>query len=246
LEEMHQYSKDKRLYEFFEFDPFKEIDDTKAYIEKLLQRMSESSGVKTTMYWFVRRKSDDRMIGTAGLANLNYGRQSVEWGYGVDPELWGNGYILQIQEILKNFTFEILKLNRLNGVTMVTNKRTIQSLLASGMKNEGVLRDFYCKNGVYIDAWQYGMIAKDYFESKKILFSLALSEEDIINVVSSVLTEENITIESNMENTFNWDSLNHMSIIVSLKEKLEIDLNPLEISKAVSIKNIHRIVNGNK
>ena len=39
LDEMHHYSIDERLYEFFEFAPFKELDDTKAYIEKALKRM---------------------------------------------------------------------------------------------------------------------------------------------------------------------------------------------------------------
>ena len=160
LEEMHQYSIDERLYEFFEFDPFKKIDDTKAYIKKILQRMSDQSDEKNAMYWFVRRKSDDRLVGSAGLTNLNYARQSIEWGYGIDPALWGYGYVLKIQEALKKFTFEVLDLNRLNGITMAKNERTIQSLLVCGMVHEGVLRDFYCKNGIYYDGWQYGMVSK--------------------------------------------------------------------------------------
>ena len=58
LEEMHRYSKDERLYEFFEFDPFKTTDETKAYIEKLIGRMSGESINQNAMYWFVRRKAD--------------------------------------------------------------------------------------------------------------------------------------------------------------------------------------------
>jgi len=240
LEEMHQYSKDERLYEFFEFDPFKEIGDTKAYIEKLLHRMSDQSGKKDAMYWFVRRKNDDRLIGTAALVNLNYARQSIEWGYGMDPELWGNGYVLQIQEILKYFVFEVLELNRLHGITMVTNERTIQSVMASGMKHEGVLRDFYCKNGIYYDGWQYGMIAKDYYKINTMSASVLVNMDDIITVVSSVLTEEEITDESSMENTFSWDSLNHMAIVIALKNQLSIDFSPEEIASITSIKNIYK------
>ena len=244
LEEMHQYSKDERLYEFFEFDPFKEIDDTKAYIEKLLQRMSDQSGEKNAMYWFVRRKSDDRLVGTATLVNLNYARQSIEWGYGIDPELWGNGYVLQIQEILKYFVFEVLELNRLHGITMVKNERTIQSVLASNMKYEGVLRDFYCKNGIYYDGWQYGMIAKDYHKSNVVSSSVLVNMDDIINVVSSILIEEEITAESSIENTFSWDSLNHMAIVIALKEELSIEFKPGEVYMATSIKKILKKVSG--
>ena len=33
LEEMHAYSTDKRLYEYFEYEPFKTIDDTRQYLQ---------------------------------------------------------------------------------------------------------------------------------------------------------------------------------------------------------------------
>ena len=231
---------------FFEFEPFKEINDTKEYIEKILQRMSDQSGEKNAMYWFVSRKSDDRLVGSAALVNLNYARQSIEWGYGIDPTLWGYGYVLQIQEALKKFTFEVLELNRLNGITMVTNERTIQSLLVCGMEHEGVLRDFYCKNGIYYDGWQYGMVAKDYHKRNVISSSVLVSMDDIINVVSSVLTEEDITNESTMENTFSWDSLNHMAIIIALKNQLFLDFSPLEIANITSVKDIYKKSNESK
>ena len=59
LEEMHRYSSDERLYEFFEFDPFDSIEKTKTYIEKLQERMSGDINERTSIYWFVRRKSDN-------------------------------------------------------------------------------------------------------------------------------------------------------------------------------------------
>jgi len=206
--------------------------------------MSDHSGEKDAMYWFVRRKNDDRLIGTAALVNLNYARQSIEWGYGIDPELWGNGYVLQMQEILKYFVFEVLELNRLHGMTMATNERTIQSVMASGMKHEGVLRDFYCKNGIYYDGWQYGMIAKDYHKSNVVSSSILINTDDIIGVISSVLTEEEITEESSMENTFSWDSLNHMAVIIALKEELSIEFKPDEVYLTTSVKKILKKISG--
>ena len=41
-----------------------------------------------------------------------------------------------IQEALKSYVFETLGLNRLHGISMVHNKRTIESVLASGAKNK--------------------------------------------------------------------------------------------------------------
>ena len=112
----------------------------------------------------LEEKIDNKLIGTANFININYSRKSLEWGYGIDPKFWGNGYILKIQEYLKKYVFETLNFNRLHGVTMITNERTISSILSSGMKKEGILRDYYFKNGNYIDGWMYSMLKSDYLK----------------------------------------------------------------------------------
>merc|ERR1711991_232080 len=108
---------------------------------------------------------------------------------------------------------------------------------ASGMKHEGILRDYYCKNETFYDGWQYGMVAKDYF-LKSTSSKVTVSINEVINVVSSVLTEEDITDNSSMENTFSWDSLNHMDIVVALKEKFIIEISHQDINTLTSIKKI--------
>ena len=244
LIEMHKYSIDERLYKFFEFDAFTDISETKEYINKLLERMSEKNRSRSASYWFIRRKSDDRLLGSAGLVNLNYQRQSIEWGYGMDPNMWGMGYILQVQELLKIIAFDVLNLNRLGGVTSIKNENTINSVVASGMLQEGVIKDFMNINGEYHDGWQYGMTAKDYHESNVASISVLVNMDEIISVVSSVLIEEEITAESSMENTFSWDSLNHMAIIIALKEELSIDFKSGEVYLATSVKKILKKVSG--
>jgi ribosomal-protein-alanine N-acetyltransferase len=245
LEEMHNYSIDERLYEFFEFKPFTNIEETKTYLEKLLRRMTGEMEERTYVYWFVRRKSDNRLIGTACLVNLNYGRQSVEWGYGVDPELWGSGYILQMQEILKQYAFEVLELNRLDGVTMIHNERTISSLLAAGMKHEGTLREFYCKDEVFYDGWKYAMLQKEYLELKKEQSpsNELITIESVIELIQSVLDEEIVDEGSDIKNTSTWDSLSHMMIIVAVFNRYGFQFTPNQVAKATSVREIFQIIN---
>jgi len=244
LEEMHKYSTDKRLYEFFEFEPFKTVSDTKKYIFKLLERMNESDGFIKAKYWFIKKSTDNKLIGTANLININHSRKSVEWGYGINPELWGKGYILKIQEMLKKYVFEKLKFNRLYGVTMVTNERTISSILSCGMKKEGILRDFYCKEGIYINGWSYSMLSIDYFKNKNKTQSINTkhSEDKILNLISSVLTEESIDINSNMDNTYSWDSMSHLHVLTTISEKTGLIFTANEIANADSVKSIINIV----
>jgi RimJ/RimL family protein N-acetyltransferase/acyl carrier protein len=251
LEEMHRYSSNPLFYEFLEFEPFYEIEQTRQYIEKLQKRMSGEGAERTANYWFIRRKSDDLLIGTAALVDLDYARQSISWGYGVDPSFWGEGYILQIQDILKHFVFEVLGLNRLWGRTMVTNHRTIASLKATGMVNEGVLRQFYCKSGKFIDSWEYSMLRSEYTgavsagssnkESGKVVTS-DIGEQDVVDLIAKVITEEHVDIDSGMNNLMTWDSLNHMSIMLALNDTFGVKLGPAEITRATSVKSILEIL----
>jgi len=244
LEEMHGYSVKRRFYEFFEFAPFQDIKDTKKYIEMLLDRMAGDENSRSSTYWFVRRTSDDKLLGSAGFVNLDFDRKSIEWGYGVDPDLWGHGYILKIQEALKAYAFEILGLNRLYGITMINNFRTIESVLASGAKHEGTIRDYYCKNDEFIDGWQYSILAKDYFvEGYTKSNNLKITEESVITILADLLLHDDININSAMENTPSWDSLTHMNIIVELKQRFLVDFSPLDISDATSVKSIVKLLN---
>lgn len=240
LEEFHAYSIDERLYEYFEFAAFKTIDETRAYIEKLQGRIAS----KKAMYWFLRRRTDNKVIGTAGLLNLNFSRRSIEWGYGMDPETWGHGYILQVQEMLKTFVFESLKLNRLYGITMVENERTIASVTASGMKSEGIQRQYYCKNGVYHDGYQYGMVWDDYYASKSTgSCGQRFTLDEVVAMVARVLSYDTITENSSMDDSMTWDSLSHMSIMVEIFEKTGVRFSPQDVANAQSVKKIHEILN---
>ena len=240
LEEMHHYSIDERLYEFFEFKPFETINDTKNYINKLLnKRMSYEGDQKQGMYWFVRRVSDKKLLGTACVVNIDYSRKSLEWGYGIDPNYWGKGYILQIQESLKEYIFSKLIFNRIYGNTFINNKRAISSLISTGMKEEGIARQYYFKNGKYIDSWMYSMLREDYLTTKTSdNMSNSISDHKIIEIISRVLENENININSTMLNTDNWDSLNHMHIIVELQDQLDVNFLPKDIAKLTSINSI--------
>jgi len=185
------------------------------------------------------------LIGSAGLIDLNFERQSIEWGYGVDPDLWGQGYILKIQEALKDYVFNVLELNRIHGVTMNTNLRTIESITAAGMTHEGIAKEHYCKDGKFIDGWRYGM-TRSMYEIQQPSVHKAASGSDpissIVRLVASVFPEEEITKESSMIDTDSWDSLGHMQVIIALKEEMNIKLSPSEIAEATSIELIASII----
>ena len=75
-----------------------------------------------------------------------------------------------------------------------------------------------------------------------------IGEEKVINIVSEILQLENgeITSVSSSENTEEWDSLNHLSILISLDQWLDGQAAKIpELATATSIKEIVTLLNKN-
>ena len=246
LDEMHEYSVKEEFYEFFEYKAFKSKKETEQYLKKLINRTKVTDDDIQAMYWFVRKKTDNNLLGTAALVNINHNRKSVEMGYGIDPNHWGKGYVLLLQNALMKYAFESMGFNRLHGTTMVNNERTISSIYVAGFKKEGILRDYYFKDNRFVDGFKYSILKTDYFSLiKKEFNKKEISMSDLINLVKIEL-KEHIDKNSSMLNTSNWDSLSHLGIIVKLSEVYKIELNPIEIADATSIKELHKICNNFK
>lgn len=251
LEEMHEYSIDERLYEYFEFEPFKTIEDTEKYLNRLMDLEGDKVLGSAAIAWFIRRIKDKKLIGTARLVNIDHNRQSVEWGYGIDPKLWGEGYIFEIQELLKEYIFEELGLNRLYGTTMVENERTKSTLIAAGCEEEGILRQYYKDHmGKYHDGWMYSMLAEDYFDSKyfksSAVIASTVTKEKIAKIVGEALGCSEIGVNGDMSSVANWDSLSHISVILAVEETVGITFVTHEIAQATSVEAICRIINNKK
>ncbi len=248
LDEMHEYSIDARLYEYLEYEPFKTIDDTKRYLKKLIENQGVEPSGRTEVCWFVRRMKDNRLIGTARLVDINFNRCSVVWGYGINPELWGDGYIYEIQDSLKEYIFERLKLNRLSGMTMINNERAKSALIASGCREEGIFRQYYRNyKGVFSDAWMYSLLAEDYSQNHATAESRlginSISDQAIVEIVSKELQQKNISSLDSMASVSSWDSLSHIGVILALEKATGFSFTPGDIAKATSIERIYHIVN---
>ncbi|MGA1823439.1 MAG: GNAT family N-acetyltransferase [bacterium] len=246
LEEMHDYSKDKRLYKYFEYEHFKSIDDTEKYLKGLIEQEGKKAFGRTAICWFVRRIEDKKLIGTIRLVNIEYRRQSVDWGYAISPKYWGQGYILEMQDVVKKYIFEKLHLNRISGITMIDNVKTQSSLLAAGAKQEGILRQYYFQKGRFKDGWIYSILAKDYFAEKGVQFNniktKEIDEEFIVKIIAETLDNPYVSVHDNICSVENWDSLNHIKVILEVEEKTGYKFSPEEISRATSVHEIYRII----
>ncbi len=256
LKDMHEYSvSDERFYKYLEYEPFKSIDETEAYLKRLMDLDGDVEG-RSNIGWFIRNVEDNRVIGIARFVNIDYNRQSVSWGYGLDPKLWGQGYVQEIQKALLDYIFERLCLNRLYGSAMLDNKQTISTLRSIGMKEEGThrqsMRDY---KGTYYNSWSYGMLYEDYKNSRACLptniNSRTLVNEKIINNDTEqveVLLKEFLHEYGKVDEDFEfcnlpfWDSFKQVELVVFLETRLGIVFTTENIRELNAIRSIKKLV----
>jgi len=76
-----------------------------------------------------------------------------------------------------------------------------------------------------------------------------VAEKDILNIIQSALNlgNENITINSSISNTTEWDSLGHLSILTALDKFFKGKIGKIKgLAAADSVKKIIQILKNNQ
>ena len=106
------------------------------------------------------------LVGVCGLTSIDYINSRAEFSLYINPEEQANGYgKAALTELLK-FGFNTLGLNRIWGETFDANP-AIKMFESPGMEREGTRKEFYFKNGVFIDAHLYSISAAVFLAGQK-------------------------------------------------------------------------------
>ena len=73
-----------------------------------------------------------------------------------------------------------------------------------------------------------------------------IDREMITNWISEILGEADIDVDDNIHSVSNWDSLNHINIILGIQERTGYLFSPDEIGRATSIDNIYQIISNSE
>ena len=138
LDDMHEYSTNKKFYEFLEYEHFKSIEETRLYLKKLISRSKSNNH-----YWFIKLNKPKKIIGTFGLLQIDEKKGSSEIGYGLSPDYWKGGYFKEALLNILDYLFIKSNFHRIYAKTAANNHASIKSLKNCGFEIEGVLRDYY-------------------------------------------------------------------------------------------------------
>jgi ribosomal-protein-alanine N-acetyltransferase len=109
----------------------------------------------------IRLLPGSRLIGCAGLRDIDPEHLQAELGFWIGREWWGHGYAREAAIAVIRFGFESLGLNRICAHHMARNPAAGKVLQAAGMQSEGLLRQRVRKWGIYEDVVLYAIVRED-------------------------------------------------------------------------------------
>jgi RimJ/RimL family protein N-acetyltransferase len=109
--------------------------------------------------WAVR-EAQGQLVGACGFEGLVVGASHrAEVGYWLARPYWGRGIMTAVVRAACAFAFAELGVVKVTAHVFAANRASVRVLEKCGFQAEGYLKKHYRKDGVFIDARAYGLLA---------------------------------------------------------------------------------------
>jgi len=142
------------------WEPTWPVDDlTRTAFRRRIRRYTEDQRNDLAYAFLVFRESDSALVGGLTLANIRRGvAQAGSIGYWVGAPFARQGYMTAALRTLIPFSFDTLRLHRLEAACIPSNAASIGLLEKTGFTREGYARQYLCINGIWQDHLLYARL----------------------------------------------------------------------------------------
>lgn len=118
--------------------------------------------------FFIFADGGDEPLGGINLTNVRRGvTQSASLGYWLGRPYVSRGHMTAAVAALLPFTFDALRLHRIEAATMPENGASIRVLERNGFVREGFAKSYLMINGVWSDHLLFGLVDADHAEMRR-------------------------------------------------------------------------------
>jgi len=149
---------DAEVMRYWSSPPWQNVADADALIENVTRGAAENQFYQ----WGVAVKKDDTIIGTCTLFQLDRRNRRAELGFILRRDCWGRGFMTETLGALLQFSFQTMKLHRLEADVDPRNETCIRLLERVGFQREGLLRERWLVNGEVNDSLMFGLLASEF------------------------------------------------------------------------------------
>lgn len=135
-------------------------DLTRGAFRRRLKRYADDQRNDLAYALMIFRSTDNALVGGITLANIRRGvAQTGSIGYWVGEPFARKGYMTAAVRALIPFSFQTLRLHRLEAACIPGNAASVALLERTGFSREGYARSYLCINGLWQDHLLYARIA---------------------------------------------------------------------------------------
>jgi len=107
-------------------------------------------------------------IGQTAFFRIDYiSRSTIFYLVIFNSDYWSLGIGSEVTEVMINYAFQTLNLNRIQLHVCAENTPAIKIYQRTGFVKEGVLRQAMYRNGNYVDFWVMGMLRQDWLHKER-------------------------------------------------------------------------------
>ncbi|MBX7147159.1 MAG: GNAT family N-acetyltransferase [Alphaproteobacteria bacterium] len=161
--DIFDYARNPKISRYTLWDTHKNIADTLIYIDEVFDNYDHHIPDS----WGITLKNSDKVIGTIGCFWANQSVPSMELGYALREDYWGQGLITEAAKIVMDFVFKHYNLLRLQARCHIDNHASAKVIEKIGMIREGTHRYILkCKNELW-DMHYYALTKHDWLSLQK-------------------------------------------------------------------------------
>ena len=111
----------------------------------------------------VHEQGTDTFVGTAKLGPIQWIQRCAEFGRMIgEPLARGKGYGTEIIELLLQYAFQTLNLNKVTAGSLANNVAALKSQENCGLVVEGRIRQAWFKDGEWVDTVRVGILREEW------------------------------------------------------------------------------------
>jgi len=121
---IHKLRSDEVVNQFVGRDNSSTVEKAKEFILKIQNLVEKNEG----LYWIIRRKENNDLIGTVCLWNFDPENEIVEIGYEMLPEFQGKGIMTEALKAVTAYTFKEIKVKIITAFPSEDNVNSVAIL----------------------------------------------------------------------------------------------------------------------
>jgi ribosomal-protein-serine acetyltransferase len=143
--------------------PWVELHTGLAHSQSLIEAGEMQRTMENGCLWGVRTSAGE-LAGLVEMQWIQWVHRSASLGYWLGDSFQGHGIMTEALRLVCAFSFQELKLNRLEFSIACENTRSLALAERAGFRKEGLRREYECLHGRFLDHFSFALLAGDWGE----------------------------------------------------------------------------------